>query len=234
MFILRPTRPDGFTKDDIETVEEVVRETRLVDKGVEELKRFSRNAPSFEPERRKFLKHVAVLAGLYATGQLLKGCATVQEPVQFQGKTYSNWEAYLMTQDLIRGPSLLVSDDGREGDFNRHQGLWGWGAVDYDVQIATPVTPVNRGNIFLTSENRTGGNVLSMTHSIGREPLIGSVYAHLSDRFYEKKESPTGPGTRGPSVDLINIVASSGNTGVGPGGGLQTPHLHLQISNREH
>lgn len=81
MFILRPVRPDRFTKDEVGAIEEVVRETRLVDKGVEELTRFSRNAPSFDPERRKFLKHVAVLAGLYASGQVLKGCAIAQEPV---------------------------------------------------------------------------------------------------------------------------------------------------------
>ena len=87
----------------IGTIEEVVRDARLVDKGARELQRLLRNAPSFDPERRKFLKHVAVLAGLYASGQLLKGCATAQEPVVFQGKTYGSWEAYLMTQDWIRG-----------------------------------------------------------------------------------------------------------------------------------
>ncbi|MBI2089747.1 MAG: twin-arginine translocation signal domain-containing protein [Deltaproteobacteria bacterium] len=119
MFILRPFKTSLFTKDDIGTVEEVVKGTRLVDKGIEELTRFSRNAPSFEPERRKFLKHAAVLAGLYATGQLLKGCATVQEPVHFGGKAYGGWEPYMRTQDAIRGPSLIINP--RTGGLSNHQ-----------------------------------------------------------------------------------------------------------------
>jgi len=230
---LKPTQSKVFGKQDIETIEEVVRDSRLVDKGINELKKFSHNAPSFDPDRRRFLKHAAMLAGLIATGQLLKGCATVQEPVQFQGKTYSNWEAYLMTQDLIRGPAPLYRPTG-DLPYDNHLNRTGRYAIDYDVPIGTPLTPVNRGRIFRTVESRTGGNELSITHLVGREPLIGSVYAHLSERFYEKKETPAGPGTRGPSVDLINIVASSGNTGVGPGGGQQRPHLHFEISNREH
>lgn len=88
----------------IGTIEEVVRDARLVDKGKAELNnRFCHNAPSFDPGRRKFLKHAAVLAGLITSGQFMKACAAAQEPVTFQGKTYGSWEAWLMSQDLIRG-----------------------------------------------------------------------------------------------------------------------------------
>jgi len=58
----------GFRQSDIETIEEVVRDSRLVDKGIRELKKLSANAPSFDPERRRFLKHVAVLAGFMFLG----------------------------------------------------------------------------------------------------------------------------------------------------------------------
>ncbi|GEM_PF-6917687 len=121
-FILKPTLPEVFTKDDIDIIEEVVRDSRLVDKGIRELKKLSANAPSFDPERRRFFKHVAVLAGLYASGQLLKGCAIAQEPGIYQGKTYTNWEAYSLTQDLIRGPRLLINPrTGLPSDFKDHQ-----------------------------------------------------------------------------------------------------------------
>ena len=78
-----------MSKEDevVGTIEDVVRDARLVDKGKDQLnRRFYSNAPSFDPERRKFLKHAAVLAGLIASGQLLEGC-TAQEPIQFEGKT---------------------------------------------------------------------------------------------------------------------------------------------------
>ena len=78
MFILKPLKSSLFGKQDIETIEEVVQDSRLVDKGIKELKTFSANAPSFDPDRRKFLKHAAALTGVYATGQLLKGCATIE------------------------------------------------------------------------------------------------------------------------------------------------------------
>ncbi len=54
------TQPKVFGKQDIETIEEVVRDSRLVDKDIKELKKLSANAPSFDPERRRFFKHVTV------------------------------------------------------------------------------------------------------------------------------------------------------------------------------
>ena len=100
MYILRPTRMDAFGKDNVGTIEEVVRDSRLVDKGIRELKKFSPNAPSFDPERRKFFKHAAVLAGLIASGKFLEACSPAV--VEYQGKSYGSWEAWLMSQDLIR------------------------------------------------------------------------------------------------------------------------------------
>ena len=217
----------------IGTIEEVVRDARLVDKGARELQRFSKNAPSFDPERRKFLKHVAVLAGLYASGQLLKGYATAQEPVVFQGKTYGSWEAYLMTQDLIRGPEPL---DRPTGDlpYDNHLNRTGSYAIDYDVPIGTPVVPTANAFRTRTVGTRTGGNELLLSHRRGRGTVFLSGYVHLHNyadilekgKFVMNKDATE---IRDQSLNKLNIVAFSGNTGVGPGGGVQRPHLHFQI-----
>ena len=94
---MKPTQSKVLGKQDIETIEEVVRDSRLVDKGIRELKKFSPNAPSFDPERRKFFKHAAVLAGLIASGKFLEACSPAV--VEYQGKSYGSWEAWLMSQD---------------------------------------------------------------------------------------------------------------------------------------
>lgn len=230
MFILKPLKSILFSSEDVGTVEDVVRETRLVDKGVEELKRFSRNAPSFEPERRKFLKHVAVLAGLYAGGQLLKGCATAQESAQFQGKTYSDWEAYLLSQDLIRGPEPLYRPTG-DLPYDNHLNRTGWYSIDYDVPIGTPIVPTaDTYSSHIPIYAREGGNVLYLLH---RGPYHRTEYAHLdkhADIVYKGK--PVSRGGR-PFIDnelsKLKVVAYSGNTGIGPGGGVQRPHLHFGV-----
>ncbi len=237
MFILKPLKSSHFTKDALETIEEVVQDSRLVDKGIRELKKLSINVPSFDPERRKFLKHVAVLAGLIASGQLLRGMANAQEPVQFQGKTYSGWEAWLMSQDLIRGPSLLMYSSTRlPSDFYHHTNLqYTEGGVDYDVGIGTPITPTaNSYSSWVDRADRTGGIVAHLMH---RSPYRRTIYAHLSnvaDIIYEGKSvSRGGRPFIDNELDKLNIIAFSGATGIGPGGGGQTPHLHFGVSATE-
>ena len=144
-----------MSKEDevVGTIEDVVRDARLVDKGKDQLnRRFYSNAPSFDPERRKFLKHAAVLAGLGVLNTVellgLEGCATVQEPVTFQGQTYGiNWEKWLMSQDLIRGPEPLYRPTGNL-PFDNHLNRSGGYAIDYDVPIGTPIVPT--ANAFRT------------------------------------------------------------------------------------
>lgn len=158
------------------TIEEVVRDARKVEKGAGEFNKMAGNAPSHPPSRREFFKHVAVLAGLYASGQLLKGYAIAQEPVQFQGKSYSGWEAWLMSQDWIRGPSI-------------NQG-WNYGhdGVDYGLEIGIPITPTaNSYSSFLANERR-GGKVLHLFH---RNPFtIQSMRIWTSMLILFMRESP--------------------------------------------
>ena len=172
MFILKPTLPEVFTKDEIGTIEEVVRDSRLVDKGIRELKKFSPNAPSFDPERRKFFKHAAVLAGLIASGKFLEACSPAV--VEYQGKSYGGWEAWLMSQDLIRGPSPLYRPTG-DLPYDNHLTRTGWYAIDYDVPIGTPIVPTANSFSVLLESTRTGGNVLLLLHALG----YNSTYAHL-------------------------------------------------------
>lgn len=238
MLTSKPTWPKVFGKEAIGTIEEVVRDSRLVDKGIKELKKLSANAPSFDPERRRFLKHVAVLAGLIASGQLLKACSTIQEPVVFQGKTYSNWEAWLLSQDLVRGPGLLIVPHGGpypagEGDAKRHLITQGRYAVDYDVPIGTPIMPTANAFRTIDSSEHTGGIVLELYHRYGREGYK-SMYAHLS-RIADiigngtPWVSPvTGIQYRDQPLHKSQIVAFSGNSGR-KGSGPQPEHLHFEI-----
>ncbi len=226
-----------MSKEDevVGTIEDVVRDARLVDKGRNILnKMFYGNAPSFYPERRKFLKHVAVLAGLTASGQLNMGCAISQEPVTYQGKTYSNWEAYLMTQDLIRGPSPLYRPTGGL-PYDNHLNRTAFYAIDYDVPIGTPIVPTADTFRTIIEYTRTGGNDLFLVHRHKpRLPLV-SVHGHL-DKYAdivskgERRAVEKGKEIRNQELDKSKIIAFSGNTGVGPGGGIQRSHLHFQIT----
>lgn len=231
MFILKATPTTAFSKDDIGTIEEVARDSRLVDQGIKELEKFSRNAPSFDPERRRFLKHAAVLAGLIAGGQFLQGCSTI-EPVQYQGKSYGSWEAWLMSQDLIRGPDLIINPrTGMVSDFGDHlnePSNYGFGAVDYNVPIGTPIVPVANGfSVNLTSD-RIGGNILVLLHGLG----FNSQYAHLdrySDLVYKGKPNTyRNTPFLDQDINKSKIIAFSGATGI-----FFTryymPHLHLSI-----
>jgi len=232
MFILKPTQPKVFTKDDIGTIEEVVRDSRLVDKGIRELKKFSPNAPSFDPERRKFFKHAAVLAGLIASGKFLEACSPAV--VEYQGKSYGSWEAWLMSQDWIRGPSLLRHPStGLPSDFKHHLRQpvnAGLGAVDYSVEIGTPITPTVDSYSSFPTQGREAGKVLYLLH---RGPYHRTSYAHLdkfADFVYEGK--PVSRGGRSfidNEISKLKVVAYSGATGIGPGGGGQPPHLHFGI-----
>ncbi|MBI2663321.1 peptidoglycan DD-metalloendopeptidase family protein [Candidatus Woesearchaeota archaeon] len=204
-------------KEAIGLLEETVGEARLVDTGLEALKAYEEKAPSFSPERRRFLKYCA---GLIGTGVLSIGPVKKAEAFLnlFQKR---DWKAHLMGQDLIRGPGLLIWKGGSQ-DFERH--LYqpvneGYGAVDYEVLIGTPICPVNSGRIWIKREGRVPGIILELLHQ-SNKGLISSSYAHLSKRIIEEK---------GKIVGLSNIIAMSGNSGY-----IETEeqpeHLHLQIS----
>lgn len=145
-----------------------------------------------------------------------------------------------MTQDLIRGPKLLIHPStGLPSDFEHHKGQWineGWGAVDYDVAIGTPIVPT--ADAFRAGSIYSNGNLLVLHHRLQRGILYASLYSHLSD--YTKIVSQGTPFTVGRGyefrvqpLDKLKIVAFSGDTGVGPGGGREPPHLHFGIRTSE-
>ena len=226
---------DAFGKDNVGTIEEVVRDSRLVDKGINELNKFFHNAPCFDPDRRRFLKHVAVLAGLFASGQLLEGCATIQEPVQFQGKSYGSWEAWLMSQDLIRGPGLILGRNREPNDWKNHvdnPNNQGFGAVDYSVSIGTPIVPTansRSSGVHIGSDSNKG---LYLLHPQG----YNSQYWHInefSDFVYEgKKVTIRNTDFWYKPINKLKVVAFSGNSGIGPEGRAPQAQVHFEI--RQH
>ena len=122
-------------------IEELVRETRFVGRGIQYLKYLAFNYPTFEPDRRRFMDSAAKAAGaLVLRSTMLGGAAGALascEAVNYPSNKHSFWEAYLLSQDLIRGPSLLIDlETGLQSDFaiNKTKLInQGWGAVDYDV-----------------------------------------------------------------------------------------------------
>ena len=225
-------------------IEDGVGEARHVDPGIGKLERMATNAPLSESSRREFLSHGAgVAAWLITAGFLGKGCAPMTYQGTQDGTSNSDvqqvqaldrrWEDYLMHQDLIRGPPLIRHPKGGElSDFMSHlryhenQGI---GAVDYNVPVGTPITPVRYGRVFLTKNSFTGGNLLALWHfSQNGDPSYNSLYMHLS-RFVKDDKNPNH---RKDFFDINKVIAFSGDTGYGPGG-FQPSHLHLQIAKLE-
>ena len=202
-------------------IEDSVRDSRLVDKGLQKLDKRAVNAPTFEVDRRSFLNYLAMLTGILVAERYLKGNANAGE----------SWETWLMSQDLIRGPSLMIHPfTGLPADFEHHRNQpinQGYGAVDYDVPIGTPVTPVARGRVFQTGTTPNGADILTIWHARSiedRRPAFRSSYLHLS-KFVK---------TYSDLVNIDTITAISGNTGRGPPpSGYQPPHLDLRIAKME-
>lgn len=234
----------------IDAIEDAAGKTNLVDKGIAvHTKYFAPNAPTFELDRREFLKKTGTYSGLIAAGKLIAleellrsmyGCSSVisstsnTEPVTFQGKTYSDWEAYLLTQDWIRGPEPLYRPTGNLL-YDNHLNRTGFYAIDYDGPIGTPIVPTADAFRTSTTYDRTGGNELLLVHRHKpRLPLV-TWYVHL-DKYAnilskgELKAEVRGYEVRDQELDKTKIIAFSGNTGVGPGGGVQRGHLHFQIT----
>lgn len=224
----------------IEQIEKVVGQTRYIDKGLTILQLFAGNSPLFEPEKRRFLQSAALLAGLIASGQLLNGCSTVQ----FEGKTYRDWEVFLLTQDPVRGPALAIHPETRlPSDFEHHQRRpvnRGWGSVDYDVPNGTPIVPTADAYAKIVTTGEGGNLSLLLAHHFGYR----STYAHLSRYAKTIVDAPNfdklGPDElsktfqAGPRFSKAGIAAFSGNTGRGPGPtGHMEPHLDFRIYKRE-
>ncbi|MBI4167604.1 MAG: M23 family metallopeptidase [Candidatus Aenigmarchaeota archaeon] len=204
-------------------IEETVKDARLVDSGLLVLRRYIYNTPSFEPDRRRFLKYAAGLAGL-SIG--LSGCA--QDNDRYTRHIEErDWRSFLLKQDLINGPPVHISVvTGVPNDFEghlSHKDSNGFGAIDYRVPSNTPITPTASGRIAIAAHTRIGGIEQYITHSsAGR--LYRSGYVHLSSTI---KVRP------GEEVDLSSIISFSGYTGYGPGG-MMPEHLHFMIYERRH
>lgn len=218
-------------------IEETVREARFVDPGIEELKKIEVQSPLFG--RREFL-----LKGAAAVGTaILAGCGgafgheAYTDGLEKGAKIHPGWEAELMKNDPIRGPSLLISG-GVPSDFEAHRERMvrlapskpEFGAVDYDTPVGIPVTPVFPGTYFKTMVGEiTSSVILMLWHDDGSNidslsrwgPTHVSQYIHISKSLFRKKK-------RHALVNLDSVVAISGDSGF-TRFGRQPPHLHLQI-----
>ena len=84
--------------------------------------------------------------------------------------------------------------------------------IDLDVPEGTAVHAAASGKVFFYGEQPGYGNVLIIEHEGG----FYSLYGHLSDSFV----------FAGQYVEMGQVVAQSGNTGISSG-----PHLHFELRN---
>ena len=209
-------------KEAIGLLEDTVGEARLVDTGLEALKTYEKKAPSFSPERRRFLKYCAGLvgAGVLSIGPVKKSEAFLNI---FQKR---DWKAHLMSQDLIRGPNLLIVN-GRPNDSQNHlfnPVSTGMMAVDYEVSVGTPIVSQNNGRFRQKKADYMGGNELYLLHR-NDGGIFGTGYAHLDSIIINKQSG---------LLDLSKFIAFSGDSGYfNTKGEQQPPHLHFELYRRD-
>lgn len=224
-------------------IEEEVKKSNLVDPGLVELGLIKKNAPIYD--RREFLAHsaknvgqfLAMLAGLGYLTQSTTSCAPIGGSIRMHAD--KDWELYLRKQDLIRGPPLLIHPStGLPSDFQHHQGQWinrGWGAVDYNVPIGTPIVPTANARSLLVDIAEGFNQVLFLIHP----NRYNSQYGHL-DGYTEiinqgKEVTRTSPATgrtylfKDQNINKSIIIGFSGNRGIGPALRSLDPQLHFEI-----
>ena len=90
--------------------------------------------------------------------------------------------------------------------------------IDIGAAKGTPIYSIGPGEVtkvWNESNNKAGGNSIYIKNING----ISSYYAHLDS----VNVSP------GDTVDGSTIIGTVGSTGVLPGGGKLSPHLHFQV-----
>ncbi|MBE0635984.1 M23 family metallopeptidase [Candidatus Bipolaricaulota bacterium] len=92
------------------------------------------------------------------------------------------------------------------GEREHHDG------IDLDVPQGTTVHASAGGEVFFYGEQPGYGNVLIIEHVGG----FYTLYGHLADSFV----------FAGQYVEMGQVVAQSGNTGISSG-----PHLHFELRN---
>lgn len=97
-----------------------------------------------------------------------------------------------------------VFGDSRDNGSRSHAG------VDIGVPVGSEVYSIAPGTVSKTGHTSARGNYITVDHGNG----VQSLYEHLSEYA----------ATVGQSVTAGDLIAKSGNTGVGTG-----PHLHYEI-----
>ena len=220
-------------------IEKEVKKSNLVDLALPELAQIEKNAPLNQLDRREFLfygaetvgKFIASLAGLGLLSQSTSSCAPIGATIRTAAE--KNWELYLLKQDWIRGPPPLHRPTGKLS-YDNHLTREGNYAIDYNVPLGTPIVPTANAFRTRTNYDRTGGNQLTLIHRYKSGFVMISWYVHLdgySDIIPKGKLNRMEGATevRDQELNKLKIIAFSGNTGVGPGGDVQRPHLHFQI-----
>jgi len=127
---------------------------------------------------------------------------------------YFSPEGKSLRKAFIRAPVQFSRVSSRFNPSRRHPVLNRIRAhkgVDYAAPVGTPVRAAGEGRVRFAGKQGGYGNVIELEHGSG----VVTVYGHLS-RFASKLH-------RGQHVDLAQVIAFVGQTGLATG-----PHLHYE------
>jgi hypothetical protein len=188
--------------------------------------------------RREFLKgasKAALAAGLAHSA--LSGCATIGLRKRSLDETLSSENYASLTQnwDPIYGPGIQgFSRYQGPGDFQGHIRGGAVPGVDYDVSNGTPLVPSMASFLRQISRDPNGSLYVLLVDIFN--PSYQISFGHLHDVLVDERYLVAGDvmrylrrGIRG--LGRGEIVALSGNSGIGPReyGWTQPPHLHLSF-----
>ncbi len=140
-------------RDCLGTIESVV-PSRRIDQAVQSFRSLSDQAHGIDLERRRSLRTIASAVAAAVAGGGISTALLSGEAQARQAKSWSafnklinpTWAQYLLTQDPVRGPSLLLHPRTKAPmDFKQHLADFPnlYGAVDYAVPEGTPVVPIS-------------------------------------------------------------------------------------------
>ncbi|MCP5367299.1 MAG: hypothetical protein H6907_15110 [Hyphomicrobiales bacterium] len=225
-------------KDDehlVGLMEDFVRNPANMDGAIAHFLRLKANAPTFAPERRRFLRVAALAAAAAwlaradeagAVASRAFGWSQYGKPVEeFRGKRYSGWQAYLLGQDLIYGPPLHIRQDGVANGFKEHIQVSsdGKGAIDLALPNGVPLVPPRYGYSHPYTSG-IGAKIVNVFHQTREGFSYVSMLGHV--KGFSKNLIQGSDDALVNETDMTFAVAISGETGT------PTPHLHWQMSER--
>jgi len=189
-----------------------------------------KNQPTYDPERRRFLRTAALASAATATF-LATGCQTTgsngSEP-----QPNPAWKSFLLGEDHIYGPRTYTNPlTGIPNDYEQHiiHSLQGTplGAHDFVSPVGIPIVPSRKGVASLYYGGLFGARSINVYHQASETHWYRTVLAHLDAYSGSLTRNSTWEENKQTNqVGMLNIMGYSGSHG--------TPGAHLHQALQEH